>query len=76
VKKVQAILLGCFFVFLTAGSALGQCAMCRANAESNLKSGNNNIGRGLNQGILYLMSLPYVLAGVGAWLLIRNKRKP
>lgn len=76
VKKVQAILLGCFFVFLTAGSAHSQCAMCRANAESNLKSGKNKIGRGLNQGILYLMSVPYVLAGVGAWLLIRNKRKP
>ncbi|MEE2931435.1 MAG: hypothetical protein VX370_02800 [Bacteroidota bacterium] len=33
--------------------------MCKAVVESNLESGNN-IGSGLNDGILYLMSVPYL----------------
>ncbi len=49
--------------------------MCRANAESNIRNGENEIGRGLNNGILYLMSIPYVLAGVGVIILVRNRRK-
>ena len=36
-----------------------QCAMCKAVVESNMESGSD-IGRGLNKGILYLMSIPYI----------------
>jgi hypothetical protein len=34
--------------------------MCRVAAESNLKYGGET-GRGLNFGILYMLSLPYLL---------------
>jgi hypothetical protein len=69
--------LACTAVLLfdLAASAEAQCAMCRANAESNLKSGKSTVGRGLNTGILYLMSVPYLLAGVGAVLVIRHRRR-
>ena len=41
-------------------SALAQCAMCKAGPASNLEGGGNT-GRGLNTGILYLMTIPYIL---------------
>lgn len=44
-----------------------QCPMCRMSAETNLKSGGT-AGRGLNNGILYMLVMPYLLvAGVGYW---------
>lgn len=37
-----------------------QCAMCKAVVEANLKEGGS-AGAGLNDGILYLMAMPYIL---------------
>lgn len=37
-----------------------QCALCKANAETNLNNGGT-IAKGLNNGILYLMAIPYLL---------------
>ncbi len=50
------------------------CAMCKAVVESGEGSGNifggaQSIGKGLNNGILYLMAVPYVLL----FLLFRKK---
>tara|TARA_Y100000746_G_scaffold66454_1_gene55355 strand:+ start:770 stop:1000 length:231 start_codon:yes stop_codon:yes gene_type:complete len=39
--------------------AIGQCAMCKAVVEANLESGGTK-GAGLNDGILFLMSMPYL----------------
>ena len=36
-----------------------QCAMCKAVVEANLESGGS-VGTGLNEGILYLMAMPYI----------------
>ncbi|WP_435313181.1 hypothetical protein [Cellulophaga fucicola] len=38
-----------------------QCAMCRAVLES---EGNVAVAQGVNNGIKYLMAVPYVLVGV------------
>ena len=38
-----------------------QCAMCRAVLESN---GDTGIAEGINDGIVYLMAIPYVIVGV------------
>lgn len=51
------------FTFLLLGTDIhAQCAMCRATVESNMNQ-PNSIGSGLNSGILYLMSIPYILIG-------------
>jgi hypothetical protein len=71
-KKMFAVLA---LALLLSGSAYSQCAMCRANAESNLKSGKNQIGRGLNTGILYLLSIPYLLGGAAAFIYFKNRSK-
>jgi hypothetical protein len=38
-----------------------QCAMCRAVLES---EGNVSSAEGINNGIVYLMAIPYILVGV------------
>lgn len=52
-----------------------QCSMCKATVESNIKNNNSFIGKGLNTGILYLMSIPYLLGGVGLGIYLWNKKK-
>ena len=53
-----------------------QCAMCKAVVEANLKEGGS-AGAGLNEGILYLMAMPYVaiiLFGLFYFLQKRNQK--
>ena len=53
-----------------------QCAMCKAVVEANLKEGGS-AGAGLNEGILYLMAMPYIavlLFGVFYFLQKRKKQ--
>jgi hypothetical protein len=66
---VVLILITVFSVNLDA-----QCPMCRMAAESNLKNGGT-MGRGLNNGILYLLATPYLLIGGLAYFWWRNRRK-
>jgi hypothetical protein len=47
-----------FIFLLTANlSSFAQCAMCKAVAQS----GSNTVSGGLNNAILYLMAVPYLL---------------
>ncbi|MCC2599255.1 hypothetical protein [Sphingobacterium sp. FBM7-1] len=42
-----------------------QCAMCSLNAENSAAHGNTQ-GKGLNDGILFLLAIPYLIAiGIG-----------
>ena len=53
-----------------------QCAMCKAVVEANLKEGGS-AGAGLNEGILYLMAMPYIavlLFGIFYYLQKRSKQ--
>ncbi|WP_346880714.1 hypothetical protein [uncultured Algibacter sp.] len=49
-----------------------QCAMCRAVLES---EENQTVAEGINDGIVYLMAIPYVLvAGVGYYIYRKYKK--
>jgi len=53
-----------------------QCAMCRASLES---EGNTTKAAALNDGIVYLMIVPYLLVGVVAYIvysMFYKKKKP
>ncbi|NUM32092.1 MAG: hypothetical protein HUU47_07180 [Bacteroidetes bacterium] len=53
-----------------------QCPMCKAAVESSMKDKSNSKGKGLNRGILYLLAMPYLLAGVtGAGFYYRYKKR-
>lgn len=61
-----------FLLFIAANlvslPATAQCPMCKASVESGMKDENSK-GRGLNDGILYLLATPYLAIAVigGAW---------
>ena len=68
-KKIVFILLVLCIVFPTFAEA--QCAMCRAALES---EADNSQAEGVNNGIVYLMAIPYLLVG-GLFYLIYRKIK-
>lgn len=39
-----------------------QCAMCKSNIEMARQNNSTNVGNTLNNGILYLLALPYLIA--------------
>jgi|TARA_B110000196_G_C21091420_1_gene637747 hypothetical protein len=54
-----------------------QCSMCKAVVEANLKEGGS-AGAGLNEGILYLMAMPYIaviIFGLFYFLQKRNQKQ-
>ena len=55
---IRLLFILIFFVLVTIES-IAQCAMCKAVVEANLESGGTK-GAGLNDGILFLMSMPYL----------------
>ena len=53
-------ILALAILFLAPVEMNAQCAMCRAVLES---SGENTLAEGINDGIVYLMAIPYILVG-------------
>ena len=37
------------------------CSMCKAVAADGVRDNQNTVGLGLNNGILYLMAIPYII---------------
>ncbi|MGO3807407.1 MAG: hypothetical protein ACTJHT_13970 [Sphingobacterium sp.] len=63
--KIVAILLSMSIILLVSTNASAQCAMCSLNAENSTMNGNTQ-GNGLNDGILFLLAIPYLIAvGIG-----------
>ena len=64
-------LASCFLFLIISLYSLNsnaQCAMCRASLES---TGNVSQGEAVNDGIVYLMIIPYVLVGLVAFAVYR-----
>ena len=63
------------FLTLSSVATLAQCPMCKTAVESGMKDGHTK-GRGLNDGILYLLATPYLAIALvgGAWY-YKNKKK-
>ena len=73
-KKILVLSLLLFAICLLPAEMTAQCAMCKGAAETNLKQGGGD-PVGLNNGILYMLSLPYLLVGsIGLWW-FRNRQK-
>ena len=70
-KKLQYFLVIIAFLFMGIKPVVGQCAMCRAVLESN---GDNAVAEGINNGIVYLMAIPYILVGALIFIVYRKMR--
>jgi hypothetical protein len=57
----KKLLLVFVFIFLLPTLGEAQCAMCRAVLESEEGA---STAKGINNGIVYLMAIPYLLVGV------------
>ncbi len=54
-------ILPLFFVFLSIQIINAQCVMCRTQVVNNVSHGDIELASGLNLGIVYLFSAPYLL---------------
>lgn len=76
-SKVVSQKLGSKIIVLIAYSLLpmisnAQCAMCRASLES---TGDTAQAQAVNDGIVYLMAIPYILVGLAAVYIYRLYKK-
>lgn len=73
--KMKSIISLMLFLFVSFFNAHAQCAMCRAVLET---EDGQSTAEGVNNGIMFLMSIPYLLvAGFGFiiyWKFFRVKR--
>lgn len=78
-KKHYFILVIILLLVLLPNITEAQCAMCKASVQSS-EGQKNSVAGGINQGILYLMAIPYILLAfifrkqlVTVWKVIRKK---
>lgn len=70
---IKYILFVILFVGITIAT-YAQCAMCKAVAESDLEGGGT-AAQGINEGILYLMFIPYLLIGGVGYFIYKHYKK-
>lgn len=61
-----------FLLFLSSNIVAAQCAMCRAALTSD---DNTTQAAAVNDGIVYLMIIPYLLVAVIGFLIYKMKKK-
>jgi hypothetical protein len=67
INKIWSVLVLLFIPFLSHA----QCAMCRAVLES---QDDSSMAEGINNGIVYLMALPYILVGTLFYIVYRKMK--
>ena len=72
IKLFTITLLSFTISFVPTNEVTAQCPMCKMSAEQNLKDGGT-AAAGLNQGILYMFVMPYILVGCIGFVWYRNR---
>jgi len=68
--KTKAFFFVLFIIFCLKANA--QCAMCRAVLES---EASQSAAKGINDGIVYLMAIPYILVAAIGYLIYKKFNK-
>ena len=71
-KKHMIFFLLIFILLINVEEINSQCSMCRAVLES---EEGQTTAKGINNGILYLMAIPYLLVGFIGWKVIQILKK-
>lgn len=71
--KIANVLV--FLILFVTPMAQAQCAMCRTQLENNISNGNPGIAAGINTGILYLLSMPYLIVLILGFFWYKSSRK-
>ena len=72
-NRLKHIFLLAFVSVTLSMSSWGQCVMCKALGEQSANQGM--IGTGLNEGIIFIMIIPYLLIGIGLVLVWKRINK-
>ena len=71
-KNTPFVLIFIFSLLIFCSDAYSQCSMCRAVLES---EEGQSTAKGINNGILYLMAIPYFLVGLAGWKIYKILKK-
>lgn len=66
------------FVLVSVFAVEAQCPMCKAALTSNRDHAHKNektFGNGINKGILFLLSAPYILLGTAGFVYFKTQKK-
>jgi len=72
VNSIKKFILFGFIVLLFIDTMNAQCSMCRAVLES---EEGQQTAKGINDGIIYLMAIPYILVALASWRIYKIYRK-
>lgn len=67
-KRILSIIV----LLLVSMYACSQCAMCRAVLES---EEGKSTAQGINDGIMFLMAIPYIIVGTIGYFIYRTYKK-
>lgn len=67
--------LAVLLMLLTSPDIMAQCAMCKSNLEMARQNGGTNVGNTINDGILYLLALPYIIAAAFAYVYYKKYKE-
>lgn len=70
--KLKFFLFILVFIIFSTDAVYGQCSMCRAVLQS---EEGQATAKGINNGILYLMAIPYLLVGIVGWKVFQILKK-
>jgi len=70
---MKKLILSLLFAVSSIAS-FAQCAMCRATLENNFSNGKPGIATGINTGILYLLTMPYLAALIIGYFWYRSSK--
>jgi len=70
----RILMLIVILILTSGGSSMAQCAMCRSTLENNYSNGDPGIAAGINTGILYLLSMPYLAIAILAYLWYKSSK--
>lgn len=70
-RNIKYTITFCLLSFVFCLDAEAQCAMCRAVLES---EESKSVAEGINDGIVYLMAIPYLLVGAVIFYIYKKYR--
>ena len=72
-RKPELVIVFFLILFLLSiDTGYSQCSMCRAVLQS---EEGQETAKGINNGILYLMAIPYLLVGLVGWKVFQILKK-
>lgn len=77
-SRIIQISLLVMILLLAAGwfsDLFAQCPMCKTNLEGAMKVEENSVGAGINAGIMYLFTAPFLAAFTIGFLWFKESRK-